>query len=127
MNYYHGFLPGFNAWYVALPVFMISAAVVGYYKYGMRNDRVFHRYIDRFLKITSGTMAVVFGIMYITESCAGIIQLSLNASSDEGALLLPTLILIFLPPIMLYFMLFFLAKTVSEWRRKRLHEQLKLW
>ena len=127
MSFYHNFLPGFNFWYVALPLFIILAAVIGYYKYGLENDRVFHRYVDRFLKITSGTMAVIFGAMYIVESGIGIIQLSLNAASEEGAIIFPTLILLLLPPVLVYFVLFFLMKTVSEWRRKRLHEQISLW
>lgn len=77
-TFYHAFTPGFNVWYVVLPLFIVVSYVIGtrfvQVKRVKHNTyRVYHT-TSLHDATVSAVMAIIVGVLIYVESAAGLIQ-----------------------------------------------------
>ena len=73
-SYYHTFVPGFNAWYVVLPVLLIVALLFGAGQYYLVGRKVKQRYNNHMFGLTSVVGAGIILILVSCESFSGLVQ-----------------------------------------------------
>ena len=80
-NYYHEFVPGFNFWYVFVPMTLIIMYYVGKNNIYIKKGKRYRRYNDRFYRLMSIVASVMTAILVLTESGDGIVQVFDNCLS----------------------------------------------
>lgn len=83
---YHSFVPGFNAWYVLLPMFLIAIVIFSLTcsRLSKRANRILRRDKEDFLlNIISVIFDIIIHIFFVIESGAGLIQVIINTLSDD--------------------------------------------
>lgn len=116
---YHSFVPGFNFWYVLLPVFLLL--VVGFalscLKMSKKRRRILKRdKEDKVLNAIVIAFDVIFHIFFIFESGAGLIQVIINSlgdDSDAGWVLFLLPISLMVSVMMIYGLLFGAGKLTK--------------
>lgn len=84
---YHGFVPGFNAWYVLLPLFLLAIVIFSStcLMTNKKGTRILSRdKEDYVLHLISIVFDVIIHIFIVAESGVGLIQFLINMISDDS-------------------------------------------
>ena len=84
---YHGFTPGFNAWYVLLPLFLVAIVIFSAtcLMANKKGTRILSRdKEDYVLHLVSIVFDVIIHIFIVAESGVGLIQFIINMISDDS-------------------------------------------
>ena len=126
MSYYHQFSVSFNVWFVILPLMVAVMAAFGLSKYKLDRTTLAILGRDRGNKVMSGMAVafdVVFHVLVIFESFAGILQFTTNHLSRNDSpvwgVVLKVVGLIF-SVFIVYYLLFGVGRLGSKIRMKQL-------
>ena len=122
-SYYHAFTPGFNAWYVVLPLLMVIALLFGKGQYHLIGRKVKQRYNNNMFAITSCLGAGIMMILVACESFSGLIQFFDNhlGKSDSPFWSIPLALVVLVIFTMLTGMVMY---EVSVWSGRRKKKRL---
>ena len=87
MGNYHfvSFVPGFNLWYVAAPVMLVFIAWVATGKYRLTAQLKIRRQLgEKVFKTLATVASILFNLLLVGESSAGVEQLMLNRLITTG-------------------------------------------
>ena len=127
---YHGFTPGFNAWYVLLPMFVIAIVIfsINCARLSKSKRRILRRdKEDKVLNVISIIFDVIIHIFFIFESGAGLLQVIINSlgdDSDVGWVLFLLPISLLFSALMIYGLFYGAGKLTKYFRYKYLQEQI---
>lgn len=86
-QFYHNFVPGFNFWYITIPVALIAMYFIGKKKYQMRRTRNGRRIARKAKKVhyqvLSWIVALLLTCQIVVESGAGLFQFFCNHLTAE--------------------------------------------
>ncbi len=72
--YYHEFLPGFNYWYIGLPVALLLIAFLAYHGVGLKHGKIKTSFFGKLGVALMLLSTAAFPLALIFESGAGIVQ-----------------------------------------------------
>lgn len=127
-EFYHSFVPGFNAWYVLLPVFLVFIVVfsLSCLKLSRKKTHILKRDKQNYvLNALAIAFDIIIHICFIFESGAGLIQLIINRLGDDSDV---GWVLFILPITLMYSaLIIYVLYYGAGWLTKYLKNQFLLY